>query len=230
MTSAFRPRGSVIWAARITVAVALATAVAGQASAWNQLRPPGDPNQPIPCEDTVASPCIEWRKTGSNLSINVDVYLSNLLSQEEIDLKVDVRNTFPKWNEIDARNPHLQETSSSSNEEVWVSTEAMDWFYWAGTTHGISAGPGYKINSSVVKFNSDVIWNRSYNYACLENQAVCAADARKVSMHEMGHVEGLGHQHPDSSTVAIMQQHARNYWWPRVDDHNGIIAIYGAYP
>ena len=61
------------------------------------------------CLNTDSSPCIEWAKTAGNLSINVDVYLSYLLtSYPNIDLKPDVRNTFTKWNAIAARNPHLQ--------------------------------------------------------------------------------------------------------------------------
>jgi len=84
----------------------------------------------VPCEDTVQSPCIEWAKTSQNLSINVDVYLSSLLSAEEVDFKTDVRNAFLQWNNIAARNPHLQETTSTSNEEIWTTTAGIDsvWF------------------------------------------------------------------------------------------------------
>lgn len=114
------------WGTRTGLLVALSTVLASHDLGYNQAIPP-DYNSPIPCEDTDASPCIEWRKTSSNLSINVDVYLSYLLSQEEVDLKTDIRNTFPKWNEIAARNPHLQETTSTANEEVWVTTEAMQY-------------------------------------------------------------------------------------------------------
>ena len=201
------------------------------AFAYNQaIAPPPDPNAPTPCLNTDQSPCVEWRKTAQNLSIIVDVYMSYLLSNEEVDLKSDFRNTFTKWNEVPARNPFLEETTSTSDEEIWATTEPMSYYVYGYTDIDWGAAPGYKINHAVVKLNSSILWNRSYNFDCIPySPPVCNADARKVSMHEMGHAEGLGHQAPNGN-VAVMKQGPLTYWWPRADDHNGIIYIYGAYP
>ena len=47
----------------------------------------------------------------------------------------------------------------------------------------------------------------------------------------MGHAEGLAHENPNAPFTAIMKAGATpTHRWPAVDDQNGIIALYGAYP
>lgn len=212
----------------VALLASFAGAGAPTAMAYNQLYPP-PPTDMQPCQNIPTSPCIKWPKTANNLSINVDVYLAAALSAEEVDLKVDVRNAFPQWNGIAARNPHLQETTSTSNEEIWVGVRGAD-FFGIGTygSADIDYDPSapWLINSVVVRFNSQILWNRTYNYDCTATQ--CAADARKVATHEFGHAEGLGHV--ADPIIAIMRKGERTWHWTRVDDHNGIKAIYGAYP
>ncbi|HVL53079.1 MAG TPA: hypothetical protein VM344_02350 [Vitreimonas sp.] len=219
-------RRRVVQLAMPLVAVA-AFFAADRALAWNQLFPPGsDPNAAIPCTTF----CVEWPKTSSNLSINVDVYLSSLLGQQEVDLRTDVRNTFPQWNGVAARNPHLQETTSTDNEEVWVTTDTFAYNVYAGTSHTFWTSNPDKIKAAQVFFNTGIVWNRAYDFHCQASGGPCWADARKVAMHEFGHVEALGHVPRDAAYNAVMKQGALTYHWPRGDDHNGIIAIYGAYP
>jgi hypothetical protein len=101
------------------------------------------------------------------MSISVDVYLSYLLSQQEVDLKADVRNAFPKWNEVAARNPYLQETNSTSNEEIWVTVANFgDPDAYAGTYIDKDGWAPYHINAATVFFNSLIEWNRAYDYTC----------------------------------------------------------------
>jgi hypothetical protein len=70
-------------------------------------------------------------------------------------------------------------------------------------------------------FRTTVTWNHSFTYG------TNVADSRKVSMHEMGHVEALGHT---GINPAVMRQGALSYWQPQYNDRIGIVAIYGAYP
>ena len=76
----------------------------------------------------------------------------------------------------------------------------------------------------MTKFNRNIVWNRSLDFSC--SGMVCRADARKVTNHEFGHMEGLGHETP---TVAVLRQDALSFYAVQADDRNGIIAIYGAY-
>jgi predicted Zn-dependent protease len=219
---------------RVAVAAAIAgiCLLAGSASAHQQAKTWGDQYyDPQPCLDTVDDPCIEWPKTANNLSVTVDVYMSYLLSQEEVDFKPIVGNSMSKWNQIAARNPYLQETTSTSNEEVWVTTDLLNHGVYAQTTYGPFVGAEYHIQSAVVEFNQRTIFNTSYNYYYDPVDNIPTnADARKVATHELGHVEGMGHVGHNEPYVAVMKQGDVNQWWPAVDDVNGIIAIYGAYP
>jgi hypothetical protein len=83
----------------------------GPAVAWTQIYN-AYPDNPLSCGDP-GGYCIEWPTTPGGLSVNVDVYLYTSLGQANIDLRPDVRNTFSYWNNIPARNPHLQEDIKS---------------------------------------------------------------------------------------------------------------------
>lgn len=218
------------------LAVALLTP--SSAAAWDQQKPP--PGQDYTgCLNTSTSPCIEWPKTAQNLSINVDVYLAASLSAgSDLNLKTDVRNTFPKWNEVAARNPHLQETTSTSNEEIWVARANLEndpSIAGFANLSNIGSAPNYRIQSVVVYFNTLTTYNRNMDFGCsgVGTGAVCWADARYVSVHEFGHAEALVHVHLNDPFASVMRNnfsYTPHGWWPAVDDHNGIIGIYGAYP
>lgn len=225
-----RGRGSLTRLLRSLAFAVAVTAIGTEAVlAWNQEFAPvgtiGD------CLNTQASPCVEWPKTANNLSVTVDEYLSYLLDAEEVNLKVDVRDSFAQYNPIAARNPHLQETASTTNEEVWVTTALMDYNKYARTTVSYQSAAPYHILSALVEFNSYIEWNRSLNFTCYvdaSHRDRCRADARKVANHEQGHVEGL--DHVPSGSTAIMVQGGTGFFAIQTDDRNGIISIYGAYP
>lgn len=222
---------------------------AAPAAAYKQYIPPANYQN---CQNTNTSPCVEWPKTAQNLSINVDAYLSATLGSANIDLRPDILAVFPKYNDIAARNPHLQQTTSTANEELWVTRVNID---SDPTIFGVAyvrpactdyqetpvdfgcAAPEYKISASKIYFNSyNVTWNHSYSFGCNQSITACWADSRWVASHEFGHMEGLAHVNPSETFASVMKApvgHNGWYptsWWTNVDDHNGIIAIYGAWP
>jgi hypothetical protein len=208
-----------IWRPLFAAVAGLAVVGAGTVAGFTQLEN-NFPNSPVTCNDTTY-PCIEWPKTGSNLSVNVDIYLASSLNQN-IDLRTDMRNSFDEWNAVAARNPHLQETTSTTSEDVWVWAEPLASGIWGGTNNSSNVSSPYHIYYSYMVFSSAVTWNRSYAFDATH------ADARKVTNHENGHLEGLGHT--SSSSPAIMHQGATDYYRVKDPDRSGIIDIYGAYP
>jgi predicted Zn-dependent protease len=213
------------------LALALILLVVPTALGKHQEIPPGGPNEIGDCTDTPASPCIEWPKTGSNLSWPVDVYLSDMLPDEEVNLKTDVRNSFNEYNPIAARNPMLSESSTSGSAEVVATLSTMDYFVYAATTWVHANSAPYHISHATITFNRAINWNRSLNFDCYSipnDRMECKADARKVANHEMGHVEGLSHQAAGASSIMI--QGALTYYHIGAADTNNIILIYGAYP
>jgi hypothetical protein len=204
----------------MTLAVTLTLVVAVPASAWTQIYN-AYPSDPLSCGDP-GGYCIEWPTTSGGLSVNVDVFLYSSLGLANVDLRSDVRRTFSYWNGIAARNPHLQETTSLSASEVdvWLGTTQYP-DAWAETTISPPPGNGHTMTYATMVFSNLVTWNRTYTYGAY------VADARKVAMHEMGHVEALGHT---GISPAVMRQGALSYSVPQPNDVTGIIAIYGAYP
>lgn len=230
----FSHRSGRAWVARrrlIPPIFAFVFALAGATSAfaWTQLFN-NYPNAPTSCTDTSSWPCIEWAKTGSNLSITAEVYLNSSLTLGVIDLHTDVRNSFPEWNNIAARNPHLQETTSTTSDEVYAWAGVMPDGIYAGTTDSYQGSQPYHITHADIEFNSNVAWNRLLDFSVTYPEpgtTLYHADARKVANHEMGHAEGLGHT---GINPAIMRQGATTYYHVQSNDAAGIVAVYGAYP
>jgi hypothetical protein len=220
---------------RVGVAAALLAlaAVAPAASAYNQLIPPGGFNAIDECEGTTASPCIRWAKTASNLSINVDVYLHSSLTSQEVNLKTIALDSMGKYNAIAARNPHLQQTTSTSNEEIYVSAVSFGNPRGYGSTE-FSFGAVNRIVYANIKMNTQIEWNTSYDYPCraipVAPHEICQADAHKVMSHEFGHAEGLAHEALSVTAIMVQGEPASEYHAVKTDDKNGIIHIYGAYP
>ena len=184
--------------------------------AWTQLWN----NYPSNCGTSSDFPCIRWPKTSNNLSVTVKIYLDYSLTLGNVDLRSDIRTfAIPQWNGAPARNPILAETSSYDNGLIWVFRGSLyDPTAWGQTVP--SWNSSNRITGANVRFNDLVSWNHTFVYAPYQ------ADSRKVTDHELGHSEGMGH----SSAVALMRQGALAHWALQTDDRNGVIAIYGAYP
>lgn len=203
-------------------------AVPGLVSAWSQ-EVNNYPSAPVSCDGSATWPCIEWPTSGG-LSVNVDVYLdSSLTIISTVDFKTDVRNTFSQWNGIAARNPHLQETTSTSNDEEFVHAGQLALTTYGSTSTTYHSTSPYRIISCDTVFNTYISWNHSMDYSSFQlpsGETRYRADSRKVATHELGHCEGLGH----TGFAAIMKQGAVSFVTVQSNDIAGIIAVYGAYP
>jgi hypothetical protein len=202
--------------------------------AFNQEIPAGgDVNAIGNCTGSGNSPCIRWDKTPGNLSINVDVYLNNNLSSEEEDLKAVALGAMAQYNAVAARNPHLQQTTSTQNEEMYVQAFNLTNPRAYGSTNYTLNGANRIVYASI-RFNTQIEWNLTYDYACrsipVNPNEVCKADAHKVVRHEFGHAEGLAHVALSVQAVMVQGEPASRYHSLQSDDRNGIIHIYGAYP
>jgi hypothetical protein len=135
-----------------------------------------------------------------------------------------------EWNGIAARNPHLQETNTTTNDEIYVEASGS-------LPVGVYGRSTWSWNGSTTKlircdtvFSTAIGWNRSLDFGTtvVNGETIYKADARKVANHEMGHCEALGHTGVSSN--AIMKQGGLSYYHVQANDKSGIIAIYGAYP
>ncbi len=211
--------------------IVFAVLAVSPAAAWTQLDNEY-PNSPVSCTDINPYYCIEWPTTPGGLSVNVDVYLDSTLDLiTSVPFKSDIRASIPQWNNIAARNPHLQETTSTTGVEalVWASLDFPSNVYGVTFNSVLSSNPR-QIAFSEIIMSRQIAWNHTYTFTCYQPEpgtTVCRADARKVSTHELGHAEGLGHT---GISPAVMRTGAVTYWTPQANDKAGIVAIYGAYP
>jgi hypothetical protein len=177
--------------------------------------------------------CTAWPLTSGGLSWTVDVFLDGSVDSEpEVSLKADLRNAFLQWNNIAARNPHLQETISTSNDEVTVDDTSYGWpeGVYAQTTLAAQSSGTHRLVHAYMSFNHGVSWNHSYDFSVTgpdPDSPIYHAHSRKVAVHELGHAEGMGHT---GHSPAIMRNGPTTYWTVQADDRAGIIDVYGAYP
>lgn len=197
--------------------VLAAVAATQSVGAWTQLYN-NYPNDPVSCNNVGSWQCIEWPLAPNGFSSTVYVYLSSTLTQANLNLQTDIRNSEPLWDAAPARNPFLRNVSSPDQATAVLSRGTTVFSSsWAETTQTI-AGNGHTIIFAGVVYNKNVTWNRNFQYGPL------VADSRKVSTHELGHVEALGH----TGFNTPMKQGAVNLWQPQQDDYDGLVAIYGA--
>jgi hypothetical protein len=197
----------------MTLALLLATAP--NAAAYNFLCPGGV--------------CLHWQKVNSAPSTVLKVFLDASLTQQEVNLKPVVRDTIDAFNALPALNPWLNEVTSDCCEHIKVRT-----YTYAEEEIFGEMVPQYYTSSglmihALIRFNTKINWTTATGGSCYTIGGVyeCAADARKVSNHEMGHAQGLAHTF--APEVSIMRQGWLSYYQLRDDDKNGIVAIYGAY-
>jgi hypothetical protein len=214
------------WLRAFATALAVAGLTAQPLLAWSQLYN-AYPNDPQSCTDP-GGYCVRWAKTSGNLSTTHYVYLSANLASGNLDLRPDIRNAIGYWNGAPARNPYLVETTSLSQSDIDVYRGDSDSYCgqlntWACTAIYADTANGSHILYYAGQIYSDqVTWNHSLTYS----PGYFVADSRKVTTHEMGHVEALGH----TSFTAVMHTGAESFYRPQTNDIQGIQAIYGAYP
>jgi hypothetical protein len=219
------------WGA-LLIALTLASAIPASTTAWNQEIPPGGVNAIGDCQGTNASPCIRWRKNGSQ-SIVIQAFLDASLDLGYIDLATDAQDAINAFNGIEALNPLIQVTNDQAIDEITVEVfDYNDYQVFGGTTYSPwpFSSTTNRINHAKITFNTEIVWRRQTGGWCDNDGAhICHADARKVANHELGHAEGLAHE--DGFLVtAVMVQGFVGWFALKPDDRDGIIAIYGAAP
>lgn len=232
-----RPEGSVRRAAATALlTVLLLGATSGAVTAWSQLRN-NNPSEPRNCTNVSPWYCIRWPKTSANLSVDVYVFLSSSLDRiYGVDMFGDVRKTFTRWNDVPARNPHLEETYSTGADDVFVragspSACGLPDPRVLAIARTYTSQSVNRISSADICFNSEIGWNHNldFSYRDTPEGFIQYADSRKVATHEMGHAEGLGHV-SNSTSAAIIRQGTTSYYTVQNNDVIGMQEIYGAYP
>jgi Matrixin len=204
-------------AAAISASLLSAFLIVTPVWAWTQLVN-NYPDNPVSCDNSTSWPCIAWPKNGPGTSSTVYVYLDPTLTQANLDLSTDVRNSMSKWNAICAVNPYLYVgTGVNYNYGVYRGS-LTDPTAWAETNNIYYTNSPHYIIESDTTFSSSVTWNHTYTYD------VYVADSRKVGTHELGHGEGLGH----TGYTAVMHQGAESFWVPQSNDIQGMQHIYGS--
>lgn len=194
--------------------------LAGQSSAyaWSQLVNKY-PNNPVSCDNSPGNPCIAWPIPGG-LSANVGTFLYSSLATGNIDITGDVRNAIGNSNGQPYKNPLLNIRATCSDTfpcpvTYELGTIPGDPYSWASTSVFYS---GNTVTGGRVIFRSNVTWNQACSFD------VNIADSRKVTMHETGHVNALGHT---GIAGQVMMQGAVCVWTFQWNDQQGLNAIYG---
>jgi hypothetical protein len=217
------------WTRSTALASLLVIALAAPVGAhpWTQLKN-RHPDTPTDCTDATNFECVEWRKSGG-LSLDVAVVIDQNLGDMSCitDLRPHIRSAMTAWNNQPARNPHLYEGYSGSDfiyvwREVppWPYTNAAGYMYFSGISQ--NANGNWKIDGAHIYFNPQKCWNTDLDFG------TGVADIRKVSRHELGHAEGLGHA--GDTERSIMRQGATDFFGIQQNDQDGIVSLYGAYP
>ena len=219
----------------VVLAVLLLANSSGTVAAWSQLRN-NNPNDPRSCTNVSPWYCIRWPKTSSNLSTTQYVFLSSSLDRiYGVNMFADVRRTFERWNDVPARNPHLEEIYSTTLDDIYVRAGSPsqcgvnDYVY--AVAYVYTAQDVNRISSADICFNADIGWNRDLDFSFRDTPEgyIQFADSRKVATHEMGHAEGLGHV-SNATSAAIMRQGPTSYFTVQTNDVIGMQEVYGAYP
>lgn len=110
--------------------------------------------------------------------------------------------------------------------------------FWSSSVYGDDFGDAIAVTlswtrgstsvESDVLFNTDLTWN-SYGGALRRaSSGGTLLDLRRVALHELGHVLGLGHPDANGQFVsAIMNSSIGSTYQLQSDDINGVRAIYG---
>ena len=94
-------------------------------------------------------------------------------------------------------------------------------------TNTLAVTGTWRIGTDTV--DTDMVFNTAWSWGIHDQpvNSTATVDFRRVSVHELGHALGLGHE---TSNSAIMQPIYGDVLGPLTDDINGAIAIYGKLP
>ena len=149
------------------------------------------------------------------------------------------RSAAQEWNQAGARFTfRFQQVRGADIVCRMDQIDGVSTLAWASTVCGQSWGGALATTMQRVHddgriADADVIFNNArYRWGVYDGPLRSESiDFRRVALHELGHVLGLGHPDEHGQTVtAVMNQHYTNLFRLQPDDMAGIQAIYGRDP
>ncbi|WP_146747158.1 matrixin family metalloprotease [Thermogemmatispora tikiterensis] len=192
---------------------------------WRENNWDTNPND-YQCGLTSSTPCLYWPEPNGNSSIVYTYVPTSLNNVGGYNFITAINRAASDFNAAPALNPYLYTCSNDSC--VYQTSYAignLGYAIYGETPYGTIGSAQHSsqyyaiMQGNYTLFNSTqwITWNNTLTFSDTQ------ADGRKVSTHETGHMEGLGHT---AHNPAVMRQGATTYYALQPDDINGLETQY----